>query len=143
MRLRSADPDAAQRRFLERAKADADRPQDFLFGQLADGGPVLLAFVLAADLGPPWRPIVVLVFLAVVPGASLVPLIGIPDFAVQLTLVVPVSFALVALTSAALFYPRLWSPGRELVFISMLCLVGHVLQWIEAWKSTIIAGGAL
>jgi hypothetical protein len=101
---------------------------------------LLLTLVLGADLGPPWRPIVALVFLAVVPGASLVPLIGIPDFAVQLTLVVPVSLAIVALSSAALFYPRLWSPVRELSFVTLLALAGFALQSFEARRRMIAAG---
>jgi hypothetical protein len=100
----------------------------------------VLALVLAADLGSPWRPIAALLFLTVAPGASLVPLIGIPDVAMELMLVIPLSFALVALTSAALFYPRLWSPDRELVVMFGLCLVGLTLQCIGSRRSTSRAG---
>lgn len=102
----------------------------------------LLAFVMAVDPDSPLRPIVVLVFLAVVPGASLVPLIGVRDFTVQATLVVPASFAVVALSSAALFYPRWWSPLGELAFVTLLSVAGFVLQLLEASRRrTITAGG--
>jgi uncharacterized membrane protein len=101
---------------------------------------LLLALVHIAELGSPWRPIVALMFLAVVPGASLVPLLGIRDFSVQATLVVPLSLAVVALSSAALFYPRLWSPVRELVLVTSLSLLGFALQRFEVRRKAIAAG---
>jgi len=92
---------------------------------------IVLGLVIAADLGAPWRPIAALAFLAVGPGASLVPLINFEDMAMALMVVIPLSFALVALTSAALFYAGLWSPDRELVVVVGLCLAGLVLQRID------------
>jgi hypothetical protein len=102
---------------------------------------VLMAFVLVVDPGSPLRPIVVLVFLSVVPGASLVPLIRVRDFAVQATLVVPTSFAVVALTSAALFYPRWWSPFRELILVTLLSVAGFVPQLLDASRQRSHRGG--
>jgi hypothetical protein len=102
----------------------------------------VLAIVLIADLGQPWRPVAALVFLAVGPGASLVPLVGIPDLAMELTLVIPVSFALVALSSAALFYTGQWSADRELLMMFGLCLVGLALQWVDARRGTLTDGVA-
>jgi hypothetical protein len=102
---------------------------------------LLLAFVVAVDPDSRLQPIVVLVFLSVVPGASLVPLIGVRDFAVQATLVVPVSFAVVALSSAALFYPGWWSPPRELAFVTVLALAGFVPQLLEASRQRAITAG--
>jgi hypothetical protein len=101
---------------------------------------LLLALVQVADLDSPWRPIVALTFLTVVPGASLVPLLGIRDFSVQATLLVPLSFAVVALSSAALFYPRLWSPARELALVALLSLVGFALQRFEVRRTATAAG---
>jgi len=92
----------------------------------------VLAVVLAAGLGSPWRPIAALVFLAVSPGASVVSLIGIPDIAMELMLVIPLSFALVALSSAALFYAGLWSADRELMIMFGLCLAGLTLQCLDS-----------
>jgi hypothetical protein len=108
----------------------------WIWPTVAAGPTAVLALVLAADLGSPWRPIAALVFLAVGPGASLVPLIGIPDMAMELTLVIPLSFALVALSSAALFYSRLWSPDLELVVLFGLCLVGLALQCVDSPRGT-------
>jgi len=104
---------------------------------------LLLALVQVADLGSPWRPVIALMFLTVVPGASLVPLLGIRDFSVQVTLLVPLSFAVVALSSAALFYPRLWSPVRELAFVTLLSLVGFALQRFEVRRRAIAAGATV
>jgi uncharacterized membrane protein len=104
---------------------------------------LLLALVQIADLGSPWRPMVALVFLTVVPGASLVPLLGIEDFSVQATLVVPLSFAVVALTAAVLFYPSLWSPARELELVTSLSLVGFALQRFELRRRAIAAGATV
>jgi hypothetical protein len=104
---------------------------------------LLLELVMVADLGSPWRPIAALMFLAVIPGASMVPLIGIPESAIQATLVVPVSFAVVALTSAALFYSRLWSPGREFALVTVLSIAGFALQRIDARRRLITTGGTL
>jgi hypothetical protein len=95
----------------------------------AAGSAELMVLVLAADLGSPWRPIVALVFMAIGPGASLVPLIGLQDLAMELMLVVPLSFALVALSSAALFYAGVWSPTAELAILLGLCVVGLTLQY--------------
>src|SRR6266516_3208831 len=106
---------------------------DWWIWPTASGGPVVVfALVLAADLGSPWRPAAALLFLTVAPGASLVPLIGLPDMAMELMLVIPLSFALVALSSAVLFYPGLWSPNRELFVMFGLCLVRLALQHVQA-----------
>jgi uncharacterized membrane protein len=88
-----------------------------------------LVLALVAPLGSPWRPILALVFAFVGPGAALVPLVGLHDPAMELVLVVPVSFAVVALVAAALFYPGLWSVDRELAVLLGLCATGLVLQY--------------
>jgi hypothetical protein len=142
MRQSSAGPDAAAGQVTaERADAASDdqRVEPLEVGSKIDWWiwptvtawpTAVLALVLATDLGSPWRPIATLVFVAIGPGASLVPLIGIPDIAMELMLVIPLSFALVALSSAALFYAHVWSPDRALVIMFGLCLVGLALQCI-------------
>jgi hypothetical protein len=85
--------------------------------------------MFAGQVGSPWRPIAALVFLFIGLGAGLVPLIGLRDTGMELMLVTPVSFAVVTLTSVALFYGRIWSPDRELGVLLGLCLVGFVLQF--------------
>jgi hypothetical protein len=158
MRLRRADPDGSPGRVGRKEAGEAgdtsatEPMEPAAVGRELDW-PVwpaataclalLLALVQIADLGSPWRPIVALMFLTVVPGASLVPLLGIGDFSVQVTLVVPLSFAVVALTSAALFYSSLWSPDRELTLVTSLSLVGFALQRFEVRRRAIAAGATV
>jgi hypothetical protein len=136
----SIDPYDEQRREppAERVRSSRDSP---VWPAVTLLLALLLAFVVAVDPSSPSRPIVVLVFLSVVPGASLVPLIGVRDLAVQATLVVPVSFAVVALSSAALFYSRWWSPPRELALVMVLSLAGLVPQLLEASRQWAITAG--
>lgn len=102
----------------------------------AAGSAVALGVTFVAQLGAPWQTVAALAFLAIAPGASLVPLVGLPDRGMELMLVIPVSFAVDALTSAALFYPGLWSAGRELVLLLSICLLGIVAQVVaELWTS--------
>jgi hypothetical protein len=82
---------------------------------------VVLVLAVAMPLGSPWRAAAALVFVSVCPGASLVPLIGLRDKAMELVLVLPVSFAVVMLVSIALFYSELWSPGRQLAILLAIC----------------------
>jgi hypothetical protein len=132
--------DAASERAQREPRATAPTVDEWIWPTVTAALTAVLATVLLVGLGQPWRPVTALVFLAVGPGASLVPLIGIPDFTMELTLVVPVSFALVALSSAALFYTGLWSADRELLMMFALCLVGLVLQWFDAWRSALTDG---
>jgi hypothetical protein len=83
-----------------------------------------LVLAVAVPLGSPWRPAAALIFASVGPGASLVPLLGLRDRAMEFVLVIPVSFAVVILVAAALFYPGLWSPDRQLVVLLALCAAG-------------------
>jgi hypothetical protein len=99
---------------------------------VAAGLALVLVAMMVGGVGQPWRPVAALLFLAVGPGAALVPLCGVPDLGMELTLVPSVSFALVSLSSAALFYSGVWSADRELAVMLALCLAGIGLQIIEA-----------
>ena len=92
---------------------------------------VVLILALAMPLGPPWRAAAALVFVSVCPGASLVPLIGLRDKTIELVLVLPVSFAVVILTSIALFYSELWSPERQLAILLAICAGGLAARLIR------------
>jgi hypothetical protein len=85
---------------------------------------VVLVLALALPLGSAWRAAAALVFVSVCPGASLVPLLGLRDKAMELVLVLPVSFALVILVAIALFYSELWSPERQLAVLLAICAGG-------------------
>jgi hypothetical protein len=92
---------------------------------------VMLVVALVMPVGSPWRAAAALVFVSVCPGASLVPLIGLRDKAMELVLVLPVSFAVVILISIALFYSELWSPERQLAVLLAICAGGLAARLIR------------
>jgi hypothetical protein len=92
---------------------------------------VVLVLALAMPLGSPWRTAAALVFVSVCPGASLVPLIGLRDKAMELVLVLPVSFAVVILISIALFFAEFWSPERQLAILLAICAGGLAARLIR------------
>jgi len=103
----------------------------------------VLILGLAMPLGSPLRAAAALVFAFVCPGASLVPLLGLRDKAMQLVLVLPVSFAVVILTAVGLFYSELWSPERQLAILLAICagglaarLMTRSASWPESGTST-------
>ena len=142
MRVRSVSPGGLAEQVAAASGAEAEgRPTErprtgskvdwWLWPAAAAASGELLMLALVIDLGSPGRPIAALVFLSIGPGASMIPLLGLQDIAMELVLVIPLSFALVALSSAALFYARLWSPDRELSIMLGLCLVGLALQYLS------------
>src|SRR3954469_20194674 len=87
---------------------------------------VAVAFIVVARVVPldeSWRVIAAVVFVLLAPGASLVPLVGLPDTGVELALVVPLSIATVILTAVALFYTNTWTPAREFGTLMGICAV--------------------
>ncbi len=108
-------------------------------GIIAALSAILLVLAVVASFGPPWRPAAALIFVSFGPGASLVPLLGLRDTAMELVLIVPVSFAIVILVAAALFYPGLWSPESQLTILLILCgagLSGRIVQSLHAQGTT-------
>jgi hypothetical protein len=87
-----------------------------------------LAAVIATGVSAPWRLLIALLFVLICPGASLVGLLGLRDRFVELVVVGPLSMALVALTSIALFYGGVWSPRLEIALLAALCLGGLALS---------------
>ena len=99
----------------------------------------VLVLALALPIGSPWRAAAALVFVAVCPGASLVPLLGLSDKAMELVLVLPVSLAVVILTAVALFYSGLWSPERQLAIllaISAGALAARLIRRSASWAES-------
>jgi hypothetical protein len=97
---------------------------------------VVLVMALALPPGSGWRAAAALVFVSVCPGASLVPLLGLRDRAMELVLVLPVSFALVILVAIALFYSELWSPERQLAVLLAICAGGLAARLIRPSTSS-------
>lgn len=85
-----------------------------------------LAMVVATGAGAPWRMLFALWFVLVCPGASLVGVLGLRDRFVEIAVVAPLSLAVVALTSIALFYGGVWSPGMEFALLLGLCVAGLI-----------------
>ena len=96
---------------------------------IVSGAVVVLS--LAMPLGSPWRAAAALLFVSICPGASLVPLLGLKDRAMELVLVLPVSFAMVILVAIALFYSELWSPERQLAILLAICVGGLAARLIR------------
>jgi hypothetical protein len=86
----------------------------------------VLAMVIATGVGAPWRMLFALWFVFVCPGASLVGVLRLRDRFVEIAVVAPLSLAVVALTSIALFYGGVWSPDMEFGLLLGLCLAGLI-----------------
>jgi len=102
---------------------------------------VLILTLVAMPFGSPWRAAAALVFVSVSPGASLVPLLGLKDKAMELVLLLPVSFAVVILIAVALFYSELWSPERQLAILLAICAGGLAARLITrsaSWSESAI-----
>jgi len=147
MRVRSISPGGLAEQVAAASGAEAEgRPTErprtgskvdwWLWPAAAAASGELLMLALVIDLGSPGRPIAALVFLSIGPGASMIPLLGLQDIAMELVLVIPLSFALVALSAAALFYAGWWSPDAQLAVVLGLCMLGLVLQYVASRRAT-------
>ena len=99
----------------------------------------VLVLALPLPLGSPWRAAAALVFVAVSPGASLVPLLGLRDKAMELVLVLPVSFAVVILIAVGLFYSELLSPERQLAILLAISaggLAARLIRRSASWSES-------
>lgn len=85
-----------------------------------------LVAVIATGVGAPWRTILALWFVLTCPGASLVGVLGLRDRLAELVVVVPMSLAVVTLTSVSLYYGRVWSPNVEFALLLGLCMAGLI-----------------
>lgn len=97
-----------------------------------------LVTVIATGVGAPWRTILAVWFVLTCPGASLVGVLGLRDRFAELAVVVPMSLALVTLTSVILYYGRVWSPNVEFTLLSGLCALG--LIWSNLGSRSEIKG---
>jgi hypothetical protein len=101
---------------------------------------VALAAVVATGGGGPLRTVLAVWFVLVCPGVSLVGVLGLRDRFVEMAVVAPLSLAVVALTSIALFYGGVWSPGLEFGLLLGLCLAG--LAWSQLGSRHDVKGDA-
>jgi hypothetical protein len=69
----------------------------------------------------------------------LVPLLGLRDKAMELVLVLPVSFAVVILIAVGLFYSELWSPERQLAILLAISaggLAARLIRRSASWSES-------
>lgn len=89
---------------------------------------VLAGTVVVFDAPPPIRPFVILVFLGIGPGLSLVGLLDINDLTQRLVLAIGVSLALDTIIAGLSLYAGLWSPVGVLLTLVAITLVGVGIQ---------------
>ncbi len=76
------------------------------------------------DLGPPLAPILALWFLLVCPGVSYVRLLRLGEPLTEFLLTVAFSVSIGALASLALLAGQVWTPGRTLLVVVGIAVVG-------------------
>jgi hypothetical protein len=79
------------------------------------------------------RPIIVMWFLFVCPGMTLVRFLRLSEPIAEWTLAIALSFSIDALVAGLQMYTGLWSPSGALGIIIGFCLVGVIVQIIY-WK---------
>lgn len=82
----------------------------------------LTLLVVALEVGTPVQPVVVGIFLLLVPGAAVILGLSTPSVAAWITAAVSASIALDILVATALLYAGWWTPVRVLVVLSAVCV---------------------
>jgi hypothetical protein len=89
-----------------------------------------MAVVVAAGVGPPVRPVVVLWFLAAAPGLALVPLLRLGDRLGEIVLVLALSVGCDLAVALLLFWLDAWTLGAALTVLAAVCVAGAVAQLV-------------
>lgn len=74
------------------------------------------------------RPLIVMWFLFVCPGMSVIRLLHLREAIVEWTLAIALSFALDAIIASIQLYAQLWSPSGTFAVLMVLCFSGAVAQ---------------
>jgi hypothetical protein len=88
------------------------------------GSSILACAVVLTDAQTPLRVVVVAWFTLVIPGAAVVPMLGLSDRVAELMLCVAVSLALDLGIACALLYAQAWSPSGGIVVLAAFALAG-------------------
>jgi hypothetical protein len=86
--------------------------------------------IVAAGVSSPLRPAFVLPFLLLLPGMSVVRLLGIEDAAMVIMLAVATSLALAAVVAGTMVYTGTWSPLGGLLGLALLTLVANACEFV-------------
>ncbi len=89
---------------------------------------VTLLTFLFPDIGA--RPVVIMVFLFVIPGMAVVRFFRIEDIAIELMLAIALSFSIDAFTAGIILYAGHWSPKNILSFLIGFCFSGAIAQLV-------------
>lgn len=101
---------------------------------------VAVAVVTEVTPDVPLRPYIVMWFLFVCPGMSLIRFIRLRDAVAEWTLALALSFTLDASVATVLMYAGLWSPSMILGILMGLCLVCVIIQSVFLWVAAYRGG---
>jgi hypothetical protein len=83
---------------------------------------------VVADLGLPWRGIVVFAFLLLGPGMPFVQLLGIGGLGGELTLAIALSLAIDTIVAGVMVVARAWSAGIAFSILIAVAVAGALLD---------------
>src|SRR5205814_303064 len=92
------------------------------------GSSLLACSLVLADVSGPIRPVVVLTFLCLVPGAAVVRLFELDSWPVQAGLALALSLALTGVSAGVLLYANLWSPGAVVLIVAVVSVSATVQE---------------
>lgn len=78
------------------------------------------------------RPIVVFLFMLIIPGLALTRLMRIKDFLTELIIAIAISLGISILMSEVMVFAHLWSPAVGFIILVSISLIGAALQLNKA-----------
>ena len=106
-------------------------PVSILFSAL------IVVFVLFAFPAIVLRPVIIMGFLFICPGAVLVRFLQIKESAVEWMLALALSFSLDAIVAGIQLYAKIWSPTGTLSILIGLCFVGSLMQIVMLFSRSV------
>lgn len=81
-----------------------------------------------ANVLPPVRPVLALLFMLICPGMAWIRLLHISDASTELTLGIALSLGIDSLVAAVMLYAGMWSPPGSLIVLIGISVAGASLQ---------------
>ena len=92
---------------------------------------VVVIFFTFINPGTPVQGIAILWFVTLCPGISLVPLLKLDHFLIEVTLAIALSLSIDAIVVGIFLYSGHWSPPITLVTIMGICIIGVIIQYAQ------------
>lgn len=92
---------------------------------------ILMSFFVLTDIVHPIRPLITFLFFFLCPGMAFVRLVQITHPFIELTIGVALSLAFGQLISMTVLYIGLWSLSVNVFLLTLLSLIGAILQIIQ------------